>query len=930
MNVNIPEMRNLVFYFLFFTFHFANAQEFGGEPSSLQWKQVNTDTVRIIFPQGLDSIAKRIAAITSKEQQQYSSTIGNKLHKVSIVLHSQSIFSNAFVALGPWRSEFFLTPQQNAFELGSISWTDLLSVHEYRHVEQYSNFNVGGSHVMRILFGDNGQALANAAAIPDWFFEGDAVYNETILSEQGRGRLPLFLNGYKSLYLQNRQYNYMKLRNGSLKDYVPDHYPLGYMLVAYGREKYGDDFWKDVTQDAAKFHSLFYPMQNAVERYAHVSFDEFVHNTFDYYQQQWKGEAVSNFQLLDSTEKNNVADEKYPYTTGDGSLIMLHKSYRDIPKLILRHADGNIEQIGVQDITDDDYFSYNNGKIVYASFKPDVRWGNREYSEIRLLDVKTKKEKRITSKTRYFSPDISHDRKMIAVIELAADGSSKLLLLHADGGLIREAEGHEGHVFSYPKFSSDDKFVLVCDRNEEGRMGILKEKVEGGNLNEVVPYENRIIGFPVVQGDTLFYSCSNNGRDEIWAYINSENKNYRIASSAKGLYHGTLSKGKLIVSAFTADGYRLASLQPEWQQVNNSDTLKPLYVSKPFQKEGNNLLSNISQRDFAVTKYPKAFHPFNFHSWNPYFSDPDYSFILYGQNVLNTFQSELYYTYNRDEHFHKVGYTGIYGGWYVQPVLDINQTWNRTKFLNADTSLRWNETKLAAGFQLPLNLTGGKMYRNLNINATYHLASVQWEGFAKQLLNNSNFGYVQFHVDYSQYIQQSVQHIYPEFGQSFLLQYRRGSTAHQFLASSYLYFPGLYKTHNLVFNIAYQLRDTSGKYYFENDFPFSRGYTAVDYPRLWKAGVNYHFPLCYPDWGFGNIVYCLRIRANLFYDFTQAKSLRTGNHYNFASAGTEIFFDTKWWNQQFISFGMRYSRLLNLDFKGLNANQWEIVLPVNL
>src|SRR5689334_3637274 len=119
-------MRIIILFFLLFTFYFSNAQEFdaqefGGEPASVKWKQVNTDTVRIIFPAGLDSLAKRIATITSKEQQQYASTIGNRLHKISIVLHNQTAFSNGFVTLGPWRSEFFLTPEQNAFELGSMS-----------------------------------------------------------------------------------------------------------------------------------------------------------------------------------------------------------------------------------------------------------------------------------------------------------------------------------------------------------------------------------------------------------------------------------------------------------------------------------------------------------------------------------------------------------------------------------------------------------------------------------------------------------------------------------------------------------------------------------------------------------------------------------------------------------------------------------------
>ncbi|HEY2726132.1 MAG TPA: hypothetical protein VGI61_03085, partial [Parafilimonas sp.] len=431
------QMRIIILYFLLFTFYFSSAQEFGGEPASVKWKQVNTDTVRIIFPAGLDSLAKRIATITSKEQQQYANTIGNNMHKISIVLHNQTAFSNGFVTLGPWHSEFFLTPEQNAFELGSMSWPDLLSVHEYRHAEQYSNFNIGLSHTVHILFGENGQALANSAAITNWFFEGDAVYNETMLSEQGRGRLPLFLNGYKSLFLEDKQYSYMKLRNGSYKDYIPNHYPLGYMLVAYGREKYGDDFWKNVTHDAAAFHPLFYPMQNAVKKNAHISFDEFVKNAFNYYHDEWKNETLSNLEFLDSTEKNNVVDEKYPYRSQDNSIIILRESYRKLPQFVIRHNNGTTDKISVQDIVNDDYFSYNNGKIIYASYKPDARWGNKEYGELRLLDINTKQEKKISSQTRYFSPDISHDGKLIVAVEQAIDGSSKLVLLNADGTIIK-------------------------------------------------------------------------------------------------------------------------------------------------------------------------------------------------------------------------------------------------------------------------------------------------------------------------------------------------------------------------------------------------------------------------------------------------------------------------------------------------------------
>jgi hypothetical protein len=100
---------------------------------------------------------------------------------------------------------------------------------------------------------------------------------------------------------------------------------------------------------------------------------------------------------------------------------------------------------------------------------------------------------------------------------------------------------------------------------------------------------------------------------------------------------------------------------------------------------------------------------------------------------------------------------------------------------------------------------------------------------------------------------------------------------------------------------------------------------------MWKLGANYHFPLLYPDFGFANIVYFKRLRANAFYDYTVGKSLRTGVKNTFNTAGAELFFDTKWWNQQDVSFGIRYSRLLDRNFTGItNPNQWEIILPVNL
>ena len=202
----------------------SHSQEFGGTPPSQSWKQISTDTARIVFPAGLDSTAQRIASVVHRLAANKPVSLGDKLQKINIVLQHQTTIGNGYVGLGPFRSEFYLTPVTDNFREGSISWADQLALHEYRHVQQFNNFRYGLSNLMYYLFGEEGFALAINASIPDWFYEGDAVYQETVLTNQGRGRLSQFLNAYPSLWQAGKNYSWMKLRNGSLKDYVPNHY----------------------------------------------------------------------------------------------------------------------------------------------------------------------------------------------------------------------------------------------------------------------------------------------------------------------------------------------------------------------------------------------------------------------------------------------------------------------------------------------------------------------------------------------------------------------------------------------------------------------------------------------------------------------------------------------------------------------------------
>ena len=150
------------------------------------------------------------------------------------------------------------------------------------------------------------------------------------------------------------------------------------------------------------------------------------------------------------------------------------------------------------------------------------------------------------------------------------------------------------------------------------------------------------------------------------------------------------------------------------------------------------------------------------------------------------------------------------------------------------------------------------------------------------------------------------------------------------MADASLYLPGIASTHNLVLTGAWQETDTL-MHYLVIGFLIQEDIPKLIFPGCGEVSANYHFPLLYPDWGFANILYLQRIRANAFYDFTRVYSNDKTRSADQRSVGGEIYVDTKWWNQYELSFGFRVSRLLDNDlFTGSKGTVFEFILPVSI
>ena len=141
----------------------------------LKWRQLKTENFRVLYPVGFEVQAQRMANTLEHIRTPEAKTMGPEPGKISIILQNQSSISNGFVSITPRRSEFFGMPSQNYNFLGNNDWLDLLATHEYRHIVQFQHANRGFNKALYYLFGGSTLAAMSYVAVPQCFWEGDAV-----------------------------------------------------------------------------------------------------------------------------------------------------------------------------------------------------------------------------------------------------------------------------------------------------------------------------------------------------------------------------------------------------------------------------------------------------------------------------------------------------------------------------------------------------------------------------------------------------------------------------------------------------------------------------------------------------------------------------------------------------------------------------------
>ncbi|MBI9066981.1 MAG: hypothetical protein JEZ09_06790 [Salinivirgaceae bacterium] len=910
-----------IYYYLIFVLFFLLKPlvSFGQHSNKLKWKQIETEHFKVIFPSEIEKQANYSATLLEKSYKEVSSGLSTKPKQIKLFLFNQSVTSNGYVSLGSKRMVWYTTPSQNSNLIGSTDWFQALAIHEFSHVSQFSAFDTNLTSFAGGLFGDYGKSLFMNFTSPLWFFEGDAVYTETKLSNNGRGRLPSFYRDIKALESNDIRFSYQKAYLGSYKNYFPSWYHLGFLMTNHVIENYGDDAWKNVVKRTTKSISP-YSFSRSLKKNTGFNTRKTYINTLNEFKAKqnelYAQKTFAEYKKINTKNNKHYTNYYYPYSIGLDSVIAFKRGFDNSGSLVLIDSKKESELLKINPI---DRIHSNGKSIVWANVVANIRWTEQSYSDIILFDIATKRRRTLTYHKKLFAPAISNSNKKIAAVEFNEKMECSLLILDFDTGkVIQKIPMPLGNFIRMPSWNkNDDSIVFTLNIGQSNYLASIN--ITNNQISILKSFGSKNISNPVFYNDYIIYNSYANGVDAIFAYNLLSKNDYKLISTKFGAYNACLIGNEFLFQNYSVMGYTINSV--------NIDSLN--WESFDFENEKINLWNNeISNNIFesvkmdSITKYQsKKYYPFinsiKVHSWGPYPVNRGIGFNIFSDDELLTTSAKAgleYYPQDKANRvFTEISYSGLF------PVFNLKYS-KGTKYLSNSSDTisfqRIKENVLGFSMNIPLNFSRYNYERKLTISSGFDkIYQKNYEDSSFAIAHNNsliNIGLFGLFIRNS-----ALRDVMPKFGVEFrainyssinsngLLKNRTSSNLTTYLPAPF--------NHGFKVSIGYELSNSEYNYIYqlESDLEMIYGYDKPSFTSDSYANflALYSFPLFYPDVALGPIIYCKRIKINAFYNYGQFRE--KSKILNVSSYGAEIHGEFNFFNLIFpIEIGLRISNRL--------------------
>ncbi len=921
-------MKQLIFVLIILLTSILSPQYINNEqyPPGMNWKYIDTAKFRIVFPEEITDEGQNLANLLEYIYPKISSS-KHSGKRLTLFLPNSGIFSNGYIQMAPRKGEFFCTPPQSGFN-GNTDWYSTLVLHEGKHVDQFDRMNTGFTRFGGLIFGEMGRAALSFLSIPAWFWEGESVNTETEYSSGGRGRLPSFSMSTRSILLAGKRFKYIKSYLSSYRDHVPDVYQLGFFLTAYLRKNYTESSIENILNYSSAFS--FYPFifSKALKRETGMNIRQLYNRVMDDLYTRWtmndKKLNLTKFSRITSPHQKIWTLYVSPKITAAGEILSF-KYGLDTPLQVVRISQKGLEKkvTAVNTVSHiNSILSSGGGKITWNEPVKDLRWGNRSYSEIIIYDLTSGRKKRLTRRSRLFSPSISNDGKFIAAVGFSKLRNTTLVLIHSSDGKTKNIFNSPDNSFLFtPSWDIDSKRIVLV-RMKGGRKTISIFDIETKTFKDILELSHNSYSTPSFLGNYIIFSSPLTGIDNIHAVEISSGNLFQVTSSRFGAFYPSVSKDNktLFYSEYGLKGMSIVKTpvtKEKWIPVEKTLINRTEYFKKgngKFAQSDLTIIPPESKKEYPVKKYTPFHDIINFHSRAIIPDRINPAIELYSSNKLNTAFITTGFSYNTNEDRSKFYTEAVYSGLF--PVIKAGFS-RKGRKITDPASLSWYETTSSLSILIPMNLSKGVYVRFLDIESEISAKTISESNEnSGYRITSGNINSLSYNLRYSNYKHMSKRDLSPQNGQFFSLEYSYSPwntkySGNKFSLFGSLYFPGIFRHNSLKIALTYE-RQNPVNYIYSSNINFARGYDYKFIKNLIFLTLDYSFPIAYPDFIIGDLFYLKRIKGYLFADL--GKGYDSDVSENFNSAGFEIRGDINLFSIPVnLDIGMRVTYRFGID-----------------
>ncbi|MBS9767700.1 MAG: hypothetical protein KGV44_09210 [Flavobacteriaceae bacterium] len=625
-------------------------------------------------------------------------------------------------------------------------------------------------------------------------------------------------------------------------------------------------------------------------------------------QMRWKQEVA----LRDTTDYQSVSPSvssytnyQYPQVFANGSVVA-YKIGFDCSGEIVQIKNGKERTLCITGFLTS-ALQHTDKFLYWTESVPDMRWQERSKYALCLFDLRTKKLTRTVFHRSLRMLTMSVDSKYFAVVQRQPNDENKLLVFDRKTGKKRCEINTQDKMLFNPQFISNTKVACIF---KKAGAGVLLLDLETKKQKIIVAERNALLKDLSYNKDDLYFTASYSGQNEIYRYDLNTRSLSQLTASRYGASQPTVSATALCYANYTAMGNKIVAT-PKSQIVKKqviptdwNDDLLLNAIKKQESCEGKLVVKN---QKFHSKPYEKWKNLFNFHSQSPFaiseikHKDYDFGISTTSQNLLSTMFVNLGIRRKNAYKYGQIYANMVYKGWYPIMATEVSLGKQERRLLTllkqnslTDTAIikeKKQRLEWKTRVSLPLNLSRGKYIRNLALNTSLELSKDMHirQSYLSGTLPNSSFqqgdavdlgfaktnALLKYDLVFSNLQKKAYRDLYSPFGQQLFLTYKHTPFArrHLFLYAieGVLYLPLPIAHNGLRLYSGYNFQSEVNSF-LQTEIAHPRGTVAVLAKQKYTLMSDYKFPLAYPDWNLGRVLYVKRLTGGIFYDFGSSKT----------------------------------------------------------